>query len=61
MLHLRTIIEKQSAGVGGVGGGGCNPFKMNHKFNDKSQAKENRAVQLQLFEILTPSANHLSE
>lgn len=48
-------------GRGGVGGLGGNPFKLNHKFNDKSQAKVNRAAQLQLFEILTPSANHLSE
>lgn len=40
---------------------GANPFKMNHKFNDKSQANVNSAAQLELFEILTSPANHLSE
>lgn len=41
--------------------GGLIHLKMKHKFNDKSQAKGNRAAQLELFEILTSPANHLSE
>lgn len=36
-------------------------LKMKHKFNDKSQANVYRAAQLELFEILTSPANHLSE
>lgn len=43
MLHLSAITQKLNA----------NPFKMNLKFNDKSQANVNRSVQLGLFEILT--------